>query len=208
VSSSKLVLLKEAINVLNLKSNVSRLISPNGESSLWMQTLYIWMLSSATWLLSLFTILTCSRFVLQLLQYLRSSVFNCERREQGHRNSLNSWTVVMMTDNLVRSQGIWAFHKTSNNLRSDSLFIPSWASQQHTEQGDELRMQQSNHQYKLMWSHKSEVTVSAARLFWSVTLSVTSSVLQTYSFLSSAQSLFSFSALKLGNIFSFIIIVH
>lgn len=166
------------------------------------------MLSSATWLLSLFTILTCLRFASQLLQYLRSFVFNCERCKQGHCNSSDSWTVVMMTDNLVRSQDIWAFHKISNNLRSDSLLISSQASQQHTEQNSELRMQQLNHQYNLMWSHESEVTAFTVRLFWSVTLSVTSSVLQTYSFLSFAQSLLLFSALKLSNIFSFIIIVH
>lgn len=150
MSLSRLASLKEAIDVLNLKSNVSRLTSSNDRSSLWMQTLYIWKLSSATWLFSLFTILTHLRFVSQLLQYLRSFVFNCERRKQGHCNSSDSWTVVMITDNLVRSQDIWAFYKIDNNLRSNSLLIPSWASQQHIKQGDELRMQQSNCQYRSM----------------------------------------------------------
>lgn len=125
------------------------------------------------------TILTCSRFIPQLLQYLRSFIFDCERRKQDHCNSLDSWTVAMMVSNHVKPQGIWAFYKISNNPKSNSLLSPSQASQWHTEQSSYLRMLQLNCWYELMWSHKSEVIVSAAKPFWSVTLFMTDLVLQT-----------------------------
>lgn len=140
MSSSKLASLKEAIDVLNLKSNVSRLTSSNDRiNSSYLNALFCYMIALTIYNSHLLKIVS------QLLQYLRSFVFNCERHEQDHCNSSNSWTVVMMVNNLVRSQSIWAFHKISNNLRSDSLLISSQTSQWHTEQSSELRMQQLHH---------------------------------------------------------------